>query len=141
MTAYVMTVEREEMCARCGIQMTAGDVVADVDTPDRDVYPWSVADWGTVHAGCVACPWSDADECAMAAERSVAGTDGEIAGCADHGRSVGAVEDWVPGDYATWLAAEGFPGFSEGFSIDVHGQWEAQGGSIADAIDAVRFSR
>ena len=50
--------EEEEMCARCGVQMVAGDDVADVDTPDRAGeknadYPYSVADWATVHAGCV----------------------------------------------------------------------------------------
>lgn len=44
----------EEMCARCGAEMVAGDSVVDVDSPDRSVYPWSVADWATVHAGCVA---------------------------------------------------------------------------------------
>jgi hypothetical protein len=32
------------------------------------------------------CPWTDADECAMAAERSVAGTSDTVPGCAEHER-------------------------------------------------------
>lgn len=32
------------------------------------------------------CPWTDADECSMAAERSVAATDKPIPGCTDHNR-------------------------------------------------------
>lgn len=42
--------------------------------PDHDAYDAAV------------CPWTDAEECAMAAERSVAGTDGVIPGCEVHGR-------------------------------------------------------
>ena len=30
------------------------------------------------------CPWTTADECAMAAERAVAGTDAVLAICVDH---------------------------------------------------------
>lgn len=53
-----MTAAEEEMCARCGVQMVAGDTVADVDTPDvhgrhNPTYPYSVADWATAHASCV----------------------------------------------------------------------------------------
>jgi hypothetical protein len=33
-----------------------------------------------------ACPWTSADECAMAAEREVAGTNASIPGCVTHGR-------------------------------------------------------
>lgn len=43
--------------------------------------------------------------------------------------------------HAQWLAFHGHPGYSEDFAIMVHGQWEAQGGGIAEAIDAVRFER
>ena len=32
------------------------------------------------------CPWESADECAMAAERSVAGVSDTVPGCAYHGR-------------------------------------------------------
>lgn len=35
---------------------------------------------------CSPCPWSDAEECAMAAERSVAGTDDDVPPCITHAR-------------------------------------------------------
>lgn len=49
----------------------------------------------TMLAGCTCdgcsfrCPWSDAEECSMAAERSVAGTDDDIPPCITHARDWG----------------------------------------------------
>jgi hypothetical protein len=55
MSTRTLTAAEEEMCARCGKQMVAGDTVANVDTPTYDptLYPYSVADWATAHADCV----------------------------------------------------------------------------------------
>lgn len=42
--------------------------------------------WTEATAEACSCPWSSVEECAMAAERAVAGTAAPIPGCAVHGR-------------------------------------------------------
>ncbi len=43
--------------------------------------------WDRIY-GATACSWSSAEECAMVAERSVAGRSNVIPGCMAHGRDV-----------------------------------------------------
>jgi hypothetical protein len=72
-----------------GMDLYSGDDYLRSDSgPELDAAPLHVVAWILAGLGSIPrCPWTSADECATAAERSVAGIGGVIPGCAVHGRA------------------------------------------------------